>query len=415
MFNAEFTAVIQTLVAEQGKAALVDPAKCKAFLPDYAKNEYVKDRRLLQRVVEAGVAKEIDTATNLDICKKQQVRHLKEELFMAEDVAASAVDLLAFVLRGDTGRTTLEAPKPAPQKPEEVPVAAAEPQNLPAPEPVPQKPVTPLPELKPFFENVPQPAPAVTPKPDESKDAKSKYKHSLGYRVLRTGILAVLGIGLWTMKTLSFYDIIITLFMSGIFLDGIWTKPEYKRSLGYRILWTGILAVLDIVFIVLWEAVWVSLLVRHLIFGVYIISGIVPALFIIVGIFLDGIWIKSEYKHSLGYRILWTSILAVLGIGTSWPSAMAHYYGDLWFMTTISVLFIFIFCIFLDGIWTKSEYKRSLRYRILWTGILAVPCVPCIGFIISYFSYPANSVGSELVLFIIFCVFWGEIWAKEEK
>jgi hypothetical protein len=134
-------------------------------LPDYA-----KECRLLQRVVEAGVAKEIDAAANLDICKKQQVRHLKEDLFMAEDVAASAVDLLAFALRGDTGRPVLEAPKPAPQKPEEVPIAV--------PEPVPQKPVTPLPELKSFFENVPSPVPAVVSTPDESKDMPPKYYHS---------------------------------------------------------------------------------------------------------------------------------------------------------------------------------------------------------------------------------------------
>ncbi|MDR1231173.1 MAG: hypothetical protein LBK61_07210 [Spirochaetaceae bacterium] len=56
------------------------------------------------KVVETGAAKEIDDAVRLDLCKKLQVRRLKEELFMAENVA---VDILAFVLRGDTTQTSL--------------------------------------------------------------------------------------------------------------------------------------------------------------------------------------------------------------------------------------------------------------------------------------------------------------------
>jgi hypothetical protein len=246
--ETDFIKIVQTLVAEQGKAALVDPAKCRAFLPDYAKNEYVKDRRLLQRVVEAGVAKEIDTAANLDICKKQQVRHLKEELFMAEDVAANAVDMLAFVLRGDTGRTVLEAPKPTPQM-REASVAAAEPQNLPAPEPVPQKPVTPLPELNPFFENVPQPAPAVTPKPDESKDVPPKRKPSrsewienivfrwlgaspslavkTGYTVAIFVVMFILSFLITYMPPiLMFLTFLIMMPLFGLFLNAIWKKRE---------------------------------------------------------------------------------------------------------------------------------------------------------------------------------------------
>jgi hypothetical protein len=117
--NAEFTAIIQTLIAEQGKDALVNYARCRAFLPDYTKSEFVKERRLLLKVVETGAAKEIDAAANLDICKKQQIRHLKEELFMAEDMAVDVVDMLAFVLRGDITRTKPEVAQPAPQKPQE--------------------------------------------------------------------------------------------------------------------------------------------------------------------------------------------------------------------------------------------------------------------------------------------------------
>jgi hypothetical protein len=44
---------------------------------------------------------------------------------MAKDAAADVVDPLAFVSRGDTGRTALEAPEPASQKLEETPVTLA--------------------------------------------------------------------------------------------------------------------------------------------------------------------------------------------------------------------------------------------------------------------------------------------------
>jgi hypothetical protein len=119
LMNAEFTAVIKALIAEQGKDALVNPARCKAFLPDYTKSEFTKERRLLLKVVETGAAKEIDAAANLDICKKQQVRYLKEELFMAEDVAVDVVDMLAFVLRGNLAQAKPAVLQPAPQKPQE--------------------------------------------------------------------------------------------------------------------------------------------------------------------------------------------------------------------------------------------------------------------------------------------------------
>jgi hypothetical protein len=245
-FNAEFIAIIQTLIAEQGKDAFVNPARCKAFLPDYTKNEYTKERRLLLKVVETGAAREIDAAANLDICKKQQIRHLKEDLFMAEDVAADVINLLAFVLRGDTGRTILEAPKPAPQKPEETlytislnfqqsgPFSLKQLENMISSRRVSNDywirpgnetdwmPITALPELKPFFENVPQPTPATVPMPaknDPVKDAgtqtttigtqettpgKSEYKYPLVARIL----LTLCGIGLGSRVIPTLFDLI---------------------------------------------------------------------------------------------------------------------------------------------------------------------------------------------------------------
>ncbi|MDR1903388.1 MAG: tetratricopeptide repeat protein [Treponema sp.] len=115
--NAQFTTIIQTLIAEQGKEALINSAKCKAFLADYTRSEFTKERRLLLQVVEAGTAKVIAETSDMELCKKQQARYLQEELFLAPEIATDVVDMLAFVLRGDTSGTQRPGNKPKPPKP----------------------------------------------------------------------------------------------------------------------------------------------------------------------------------------------------------------------------------------------------------------------------------------------------------
>jgi ribosomal protein L40E len=138
--NAEFTAIIQQLIAEQGKDVLFNAAKCKAFLADYTRGDYKKETRLLLQVVEAGMAKELADAKELAICKKKLARDLRDDFFIAEDAAADVVSLLAFALRGDTAKLTVRNPeKPAPQT--KVKPAASVPTVRAAPKPAPVKPV----------------------------------------------------------------------------------------------------------------------------------------------------------------------------------------------------------------------------------------------------------------------------------
>ncbi|MDR1637026.1 MAG: tetratricopeptide repeat protein [Treponema sp.] len=115
----QFTALIQTLITEQGKEVLLNPANNRAFILDYTGSEFARERRLLLRVIEAGAAKAIDAADDLEICKKQQARYLCEEFFMAEEIAADVVDMLALVLRGDKKNSVLNdnlIPKNIPKK-----------------------------------------------------------------------------------------------------------------------------------------------------------------------------------------------------------------------------------------------------------------------------------------------------------
>jgi uncharacterized RDD family membrane protein YckC len=99
--DAQFTGIVERLAREKGRAVLIDAAKCRGHLADYAHNAFKKERHLLLIAIEAGAGKEIARASDLAICKKQLIRFLNEERFIDETLASEAIDLLAFVLRGD--------------------------------------------------------------------------------------------------------------------------------------------------------------------------------------------------------------------------------------------------------------------------------------------------------------------------
>jgi len=45
--DSMFIGILDKLIAEQGKEALINPAKCKAFLADYRQGEFKKENRFL--------------------------------------------------------------------------------------------------------------------------------------------------------------------------------------------------------------------------------------------------------------------------------------------------------------------------------------------------------------------------------
>jgi hypothetical protein len=180
--NTEFTAVIQTLVAEQGKEALLNAAKCKALLADYTRGEYKKESRLLLQALEAGVTQALNNTDDITSCKAQAVRKLQDEYFLAENIAADVVDMLALVLAvpkaeeaaasatakcANCGKELQEAWKACPfcgagVKPEVV---------IPSTEPAQSQPVIqPAPISQPQFTSSPQITSSTTP----AVDGKSK-------------------------------------------------------------------------------------------------------------------------------------------------------------------------------------------------------------------------------------------------
>jgi len=123
--DPEFIAILQKLIAEQGRETLLNSVKCKAFLADYTRNEYKKESRLLLQALDAGVQKAIDKAENITICKKQQIRALSEEYSLAEERAVEVVDTLALVLRGDKSKTEIRKEEPKTEKAKRKPRAVA--------------------------------------------------------------------------------------------------------------------------------------------------------------------------------------------------------------------------------------------------------------------------------------------------
>jgi uncharacterized protein YegL len=96
----EFIDILKKLVDEHGKDIFLEPIKCKSFLSDYTKNEYKKERRWLFQALEFGTAKAIHTSSELELCKKQQIRDLHEELGLDSTIATDVVTILMWILRG---------------------------------------------------------------------------------------------------------------------------------------------------------------------------------------------------------------------------------------------------------------------------------------------------------------------------
>jgi VIT1/CCC1 family predicted Fe2+/Mn2+ transporter len=140
--DAAFITIVQKLVSEQGKEAILNAAKAKALLADYARGEYKKESRLLLQVLGTGCQNEIAVTSDIETVKKQIVRKLQDDEFIAEKFAIDAVDLLCLVLRSENKTPNVEpmgeaATKPKrKRKPKEAPQTQDEPEaETPSPTP----------------------------------------------------------------------------------------------------------------------------------------------------------------------------------------------------------------------------------------------------------------------------------------
>jgi hypothetical protein len=100
--DSGFIDILKQMVKEQGKTALTDHKRGRAFLNDYTGSEYKKEKRLILLAVEEGLAKAIDETDDLEPCKKACIRDLNEDYSLDTKSAEDIINTLALVLRGDT-------------------------------------------------------------------------------------------------------------------------------------------------------------------------------------------------------------------------------------------------------------------------------------------------------------------------
>jgi len=103
--NPEFVAILQKLIAEQGKDTLFNTAKCKALLADYTRGEYKKESDLLKDILDAGAIKYINMAENLAECKQTIVKRLEDDYNDSPLKSGEMLDMLILVLRDEKVET----------------------------------------------------------------------------------------------------------------------------------------------------------------------------------------------------------------------------------------------------------------------------------------------------------------------
>jgi ERCC4-related helicase len=108
--DAQFIAIIQKIVSEQGKEVLFNGQKCNAFLAGYTQGKFKKESRLFAQAVEAGIVRAIAEAADLSDGKKKQINILCDDYFISKEIAEELVELICAVLgREETGKKTLHA------------------------------------------------------------------------------------------------------------------------------------------------------------------------------------------------------------------------------------------------------------------------------------------------------------------
>ena len=122
--DKKFVDILQQLVKDlnnEGKIGkFLEKTSCKSYLDDYTRGDFKNEKSFFLRVLEVGVAKEIYTTDDLANCKKKQVRVLVEA-YNPKEASIEIVDILAFLLRGDTTKTVKQQ-----EKKEEAPVKQLE-------------------------------------------------------------------------------------------------------------------------------------------------------------------------------------------------------------------------------------------------------------------------------------------------
>jgi hypothetical protein len=119
-----FIEKIQRMVNEQGKEILIN-GNAKLFLNDYLQSEYRKEANILRQILDMGCGRFINEADNVLERKRQLALRLEDENSIIQKATAPMLDLIGFILKGDTSTTvkTLDESKADELAAREVPEA----------------------------------------------------------------------------------------------------------------------------------------------------------------------------------------------------------------------------------------------------------------------------------------------------
>ncbi|GHS88482.1 hypothetical protein FACS189487_06860 [Campylobacterota bacterium] len=113
--NASFVEAISTIYAAQGKTILFDAVALRSAIPAKIKNYYKKELHSLYIAIETDMSKQIDSSEDLARVKLTSADRLQNEFAVTKVVAIETIELLAYILRGDTTLKIVNAPEPQPR------------------------------------------------------------------------------------------------------------------------------------------------------------------------------------------------------------------------------------------------------------------------------------------------------------
>jgi hypothetical protein len=108
--DAKFIAIVQAMLAKNGKDILFDSARFKSALPGEAQGAFKKERHVLSVAIERGAGREIDAADDLPAVKQKLTDDLMDRFHIARPGATETIELMAHLLRGDRAPAVTESP-----------------------------------------------------------------------------------------------------------------------------------------------------------------------------------------------------------------------------------------------------------------------------------------------------------------
>jgi hypothetical protein len=97
--DKDFINLAVKIVDEKGKNILKDSKLTKGLFMDYTKGQYKAEINLLVKIIELGVCNKIIESDNLNFTEMTLSRKLQEELFIADTISFSIIELLIGLLR----------------------------------------------------------------------------------------------------------------------------------------------------------------------------------------------------------------------------------------------------------------------------------------------------------------------------